>query len=230
MINQQKTKKGDFVEIKFTGTHDGNVFDSNIPEDLKTLDEKAEPKKTIVVIGEKMVVPGLDSALEDKEINKEHKIQVQYKDGFGPRNRELVRTIPLSVFTKQKINPRPGATLLMDNQLVKIITISGARVITDFNNPLAGKDLEYKFSITRILDQDSEKAETLFQLFFRAVPEFTISQDTITVELPKEAEGLIKMFSEKFKKLMNKDLKFKELKPQQDKEETSEQEPEKTPQ
>ena len=56
----EQTKKKDFVEIKFTGIANNKIFDSNIEEDLKTLDEKAKPQKTIVCIGEGMVPLGLD--------------------------------------------------------------------------------------------------------------------------------------------------------------------------
>ncbi len=33
----EKTKKGDFVEIKYTGLANNEIFDSNIDEDLKKL-------------------------------------------------------------------------------------------------------------------------------------------------------------------------------------------------
>ena len=64
------TKKKDFIEIKFTGCANSQIFDSNIEEDLKKINPDAKPEKTIIVIGEGMVVPGLDKALEDKELNK----------------------------------------------------------------------------------------------------------------------------------------------------------------
>jgi len=72
-------KKKDFVEIKFTGYSNGNVFDSNIEEDLKKIDSKAKPKETIVIVGEGMVVNGLDNALEGKEIGKDYEINVPAK-------------------------------------------------------------------------------------------------------------------------------------------------------
>tara|TARA_Y100000034_G_scaffold136172_1_gene211257 strand:+ start:2099 stop:2761 length:663 start_codon:yes stop_codon:yes gene_type:complete len=219
----QKTKNKDFIEINFTGYVDGKVFDSNIPEDLTELSKEAKPEKTVVCIGEKMVVPGLDKALEDKELNKEYKINLPYIDGFGKRHRELVKTIPLSVFTKQKINPYPGASLLLDNQLARIITVSGARVMTDFNNPLAGKDLEYKFKILRFITENKEKAEALFKFHLKHIPKFEISDSKITIKGPKILEGIINMYKQKFKDLLGLDLEFKE-------EELKEQKLEKTPQ
>ena len=136
-------KKKDFVELRFTGYSNGDIFDSNIEEDLKKIDPKGEAKPTIVVVGERMIVPGFDSALEEKEIGKDYEIKVSAKDGFGERRRELVKTIPLKIFREKQINPYPGMVLAMDNSLARVITISGARVLTDFNNPLAGKDLTY---------------------------------------------------------------------------------------
>ncbi|MEK6820006.1 MAG: FKBP-type peptidyl-prolyl cis-trans isomerase, partial [Nanoarchaeota archaeon] len=60
-------KKNDFVEIDFTAkVKNGEIFDSNIKEDLKLLDKKAETQKTILAIGHKMVVKGLDEALAGK--------------------------------------------------------------------------------------------------------------------------------------------------------------------
>jgi FKBP-type peptidyl-prolyl cis-trans isomerase 2 len=209
---QNLTKKKDFVEILFTGVSNGAVFDSNIPEDLEKLSKESKPEKTIVAIGQRMVVKGLDEALEGKELNKFYNIQVSYKDGFGERKRELVKTIPLSVFTKHKINPKPGSTFFLDNMLVRIITVSGARVITDFNNPLSGKELNYKFKITRKVTDDKEKVETFFKFFFKFLPNFEVAKGSVKVKAAKEIEPIINMSKEKFKIIMGKDLEFEEEK------------------
>lgn len=212
-----KTKKGDCVEIKYTGYLEGEPFDSNIPEDLKRINEKAEPEKTVVIIGQGMVIQGLDKSLEEKELNKEYKIEVPYREGFGPKRRELVKTIPLSVFTKQGINPKPGASLLLDNNLARIITISGARVMTDFNNPLAGKDISYRFTITRIVTDEKEKAEAFFRNVFRYVPELEVKDKSIVAKGPKILEGAMNNVKGKFKELIGKDLEFEEKEPERPK-------------
>ncbi len=203
-------KKGDFVEIQFTGRSNGIIFDSNIEEDLKKLDSKAKPRKVIVVVGERMIVPGLDKSLAGKEIKKKFSVHLNYKEGFGERKRDLVKTIPLSVFTSQEIMPEPGKTLLMDNMLAKIITISGARVITDFNNPLAGKDLDYEFTITRIVEDLKEKAEAFFEFNLRFVPETEVKDNKVIVKAPEFMESFIKSLGEKFRQLSNAEIEFVE--------------------
>jgi len=207
----EKTKRNDFIEISFTGYANDQVFDSNIEEDLKKINPDAKPEKTIIVIGQKMVVPGLDKALEDKELNKEYETSFSYKEGFGERRRDLIRTLPLAAFKDQKVYPQPGMMLALDNNIVKIIAVSGARVTTDFNNPMASKNLKYKFKITRFVTDEKEKTETLFLLFFKFVPEFEI-KEKVTLKGPKFMEEIIKPFKEKFKELIGKDLDFEEKK------------------
>mgnify|MGYP001601353865 CR=1 FL=1 len=206
------TKPKDFVEISYTGYSQGSMFDSNREADLKSINSKAKAKKTIIVIGEGMVVKGLDKALEGKEVGKEYEIKLSPKEGFGERDRNLMKTIPLKVFTDQRINPVPGAVLDMDGMIAKIISISGARVMTDFNNPLAGKELSYKFSITRIITDDKEKATALFENMFRFVPEFDITAENLTIKGPKPLEQFAQAFKDKIKALLNKELKFEEKK------------------
>lgn len=203
-----KVQRNDFVDIKFTGYSNENIFDSNIEEDLKKIDPEAKPKKTIVIVGENMLVPGFDRELEGKEIGKDYEIKVSAAEGFGERRRELVKTIPLKVFTEKKINPYPGMVLAMDENLARVITISGARVMTDFNNPLAGKDLTYKFKIVRIVKDDNEKAKTLLGFLFRFVPDFEIKGNNVVVKGPEVFEKFISAFKDKFKELSGKELKF----------------------
>jgi FKBP-type peptidyl-prolyl cis-trans isomerase 2 len=204
----ETVKKKDFVELTFTGYVNGNVFDSNDEEDLKKIDPEGKPRALIISIGEGMVVSGLDNALEGKEIGKPYEINVSAKEGFGERRRELVKTIPLKTFIEQKINPYPGMVLAMDNSIAKVITVSGARVMTDFNNPLAGKDLVYKFTITRKLTDETEKTKVLFGFVFRFVPEFEVNEKEVTIFGPKPMEHYVNAFKDKFKDILGKEMKF----------------------
>jgi len=205
------------IKVKTTGlAFFGPFFGAFVEPDekqmakMKKLNPEAKPEKTIIIIGQGMVVPGLDKALEEKELNKEYEINIPYKEGFGDRKRELVKTIPLKVFTEQKINPQPGATLFMDNMLARIITISGARVLTDFNNPLSGKDLSYKFKITRMITDEKEKLSTFFRFFLRlGEPDFELQDNKVILKGSKPLEAMVNMSKDKFKEIFKKDLEFK---------------------
>jgi len=217
-------KKKDFVELKFTGYANGSIFDSNVDEDLKKMSPDAKPKETIVIVGESMLVPGFDKELEGKEIGKDYEIKVTAKEGFGERRRELIKTIPLKIFTDKKVNPYPGLVLAMDENLARVITISGARVVTDFNNPLAGKDLVYKFNIVRKITDDKEKARTFFVQTFRFIPDFEIKENEVVVKGPKVLERFVDALKEKFKEFVGKELKFSLVEEKAEKKEESKEE------
>lgn len=203
----ENTKKGEFVEIKYTGYSNGQIFDSNIQEDLKKIDEKAEVRETIVIIGQGMVVSGLDKELENKDLNREYDVELNSKDAFGERKKELVRIIPLKMFHQKNIDPKPGMVFALDNSLAKIIAVSGARVSVDFNNPLAGKPVKYKFKIVRKVSDENEKAKTALNLLFRFSPEFEV-KDKVIVKGAKALEVFVKAFGDKFKELVGKELGF----------------------
>lgn len=207
----EKAKNKDFVEIKFTGYANEEIFDSNIEEDLKKINPEAKTRKLVIVIGEGMVVPGFDKALDGKEINRDYEVRVGVNEGFGARKSGLVKIIPLRVFHEQRIEPRPGMILSLDGAIVKIITVSGARVVTDFNNPLAGKELLYKFKIIRKVEDERERAWALFEFYIRFIPEFEISEKII-VKGPRVLENVVSVVKDKFKELLGKELIFEEKK------------------
>ena len=203
------TKKNDIVELLYTGYTNGKVFDSNIEADLKEAKSEAKAIKTIVVIGQNMVPVGLDKALEGKEEGKEYKIELKAKEAFGERKRTLLKTIPLKVFTDKQIMPKPGMAFIIDEALVKVVAVSGGRVITDFNNPLAGKDVSYKYSIKKILTDDKEKTSALFENLLRFVPQFDVNDKEVIVKGQKALELFVNAFKNKFIEILGKDTHFR---------------------
>ena len=207
----ETTKKQDFVEIQFIGIADGKVFDTNIESELHKINPKAKAEKIVIAIGEGMLVPGFDRALEGKEIGKDYEITIGTKDAFGERKKELVKTIPLKVFREQNLDPKPGMIFSLDYSLARVITVSGARVVTDFNNPLAGRDITYKFKIIGQVTDEKGKSEALFLFYFKTIPEYEI-KDKIYIKGPKQIASLLESFNAKFKSLVGKDLALDEIK------------------
>jgi len=200
----EKTKKNDFVEIEFVGKANGIVFDTNIKQEAEKINEKAEVKPLIVCIGQEMLVKGFDKALENKEIGKKYKVLILPEEAFGIRNKELIKIIPMRIFKEKNISPYPGAVLNFDSMLAKVLSVSGGRVITDFNNPLAGKEIEYEFTIKRRVTDEKEKINALQDFFFRKNFEFKIEEKKIIFK--KEAEPFLNFFKDKFKEILGKEV------------------------
>jgi len=128
---------------------------------------------------------------------------------FGPRKGDLIKTIPMKVFRQQNIQPIPGATLQMDQYIVKILSVSGGRVMADFNNPLAGKELDYDIKITKQITDDKEKINALMDFFFKQRFEFEI-KDKKVIFKKAEIKPLIEMMNQKFKEMIGLEFEVAE--------------------
>jgi len=222
-------KKNDFIEIDFTAKiKDGNIFDTTIANEAKKAEifnEKQDYKPLQICVGQGMVIKGLDSALEGKEIGREYVIDIEPEQAFGKRNPSLIKTMPLSVFKEKEVMPYPGLVLNMDGLIVRVASVSGGRVIADFNNPLAGKKVNYKFNIKKEITDKKEKLLTLIEFYLKLNDkDVEIENNIITIKDKNIAsrilasKKLIKFFVDKIKELLNLDIELKEKEQKQAKE------------
>lgn len=208
-----KITKKDFIEIEFTGkVKDGDVFDSNIKEDLDKAGLKFVAKPFIFCLGEGMFLQGIEDFLIDKEIGKDYVIELEPKDAFGNRNSQLIKMIPKKVFDQQGIRPTPGAVFNFDNKIGKILTVSGGRIVVDFNNPLAGKDVVYDIKVLRKVEDLKERVGAFVEFLFKKKFEFDIEDKKLIIKMDKQFLQFGELFKPKFKEIFDLDLEIKEIK------------------
>ena len=210
-------KKKDFIEIEFTGKlKDGGIFDSNIKKDIETAKLNVEPKPFVFCLGEAMFLKGVEDFLIGKEIGK-YTIELSPEKAFGKRESKLVQMIPMKVFQQHKINPIPGIMFNFDNKIAKVLTVSGGRVMVDFNNPLAGKDIIYDIKVLRKVEDTNEKIKAFNEFLFRKDFKFEIKEKTLTISVDKGFKPLVGMFKEKFKEIFELELEVREVEEKNDK-------------
>jgi len=205
-------KKGDFIEIEFTGKIKGTnqIFDTTIEADAKKAALKIKDLRPFTLsVGHKMLPNGFDADIEGKEIGKQYTIELTPEKAFGKRNPKAVKMIPTKLFHEQKINPVPGLQLNLDGQLTKILSNSGGRTLVDFNNPLAGKEIIYEYKILKEITDEKDKINALQDFLFRKRFEFETKDKTLIFETDKEFEPLVKMLSPKFKEILGKEIEVK---------------------
>ncbi len=221
--------KNDFIEVEFTARIKGNneVFDTTVLEDAKKAKlmegrKEGDFKPIKICVGQGMVVRGLDDNLVNKEIGEDYEVGLKPKEAFGDRNPALVRTVPLSVFRQKGVEPVAGAMLNIDNILVRISAVTSGRVIADFNNPLAGKEIAYKFKIISKIDDLKEKVEVLAN-FFLGKTDVKLEENKATLEaeilLP---EGFLEEFKKKVKDILGIEVEIKEKEEKKAKQEKKE--------
>ncbi len=204
-------QKKDFIEIEFTGkTKEGEIFDSNIKEDLKKTNLSSEPKPFIFCIGEGMFLKSVEDFLLGKDLG-EYYLELSPEKAFGNRNSALVQVLPGKVFREHKLNPIPGTMFSFDGRLAKIISSSGGRVIVDFNNPLSGKDVNYKIKVLRKVEDIKEKIGAFNEFLFRKNFDFEVKDKKIILKAKKDMVNFIALFKEKYKDIFEMDLEVQEI-------------------
>ena len=204
-------QKKDFIEIEFTGkVRDGDVFDSNIKEDLEKLNPDAIPKPLIFCLGEGMFLKAIDDFLVGKELGN-YEIELSPEKAFGVRLPQLVQKVPMKIFSSQKLNPYPGAVFNFDGRVAKVLSVSGGRVMVDFNHPLSGKNILYKIHALRKVEDLNEKVKPFINFFFRRELNFSVQDNKIILETEKNLSSFAELFKEKFKDIFSMDLEIKEI-------------------
>ncbi len=208
-------KKGDFIEIEFTGKlkDTGEIFDSNVKENLKKMNFDVEVKPYIYSLGNGMFLKGIDEFLIGKPIPKkpvEYTIELSPEKAFGKKNPELIQTISIRVFKSSQTKPYPGAVFSFDGKLGKVISVSGGRVVVDFNSPVAGKEVVYEIRILRKVDDVNEKAKAFLEFLFKKKVPFEIKGNNISFQLDKELIPLAKALEEKFREILGLNLELGE--------------------
>lgn len=202
-------KKKDFIEIEFTArVKDGEVFDSNIWEDLKKLNPDAKAKPFVFCLGEGMFLKGVEDFLIGKDMGK-YEIELTAEKAFGKRDPKLIQMIPIKIFKEHKLNPIPGIMFNFDGRIGKVLTVSGGRIMVDFNNPIAGRDVVYKVKVLRKVDDLNEKIKAFNEFLFKRELKFEVKDKKIIIEVEKSMVKFVEMFKDKYKDIFGMDLEVK---------------------
>ncbi len=213
--NSEKLQKGDFVEIEFTGKikDTGEPFDSNKKEVLKELSPKevdTKGKPFIFALGQGMFLEGVDEFLQGKEAEKDYEIELIPEKAFGKRDPQKIERVPINVFKQNNLNPQRGAVFNFDNRTGKIIAVSGGRVMIDFNNLLAGKDVVYEVKVNRKVTDINEKAKAFIKFIFRKDVDFEIKDNKLILKADNQIKQFAGMLKDKFKEILGLDLEVQD--------------------
>ncbi|MBN1385637.1 FKBP-type peptidyl-prolyl cis-trans isomerase [Candidatus Woesearchaeota archaeon] len=214
-------KKGDFIEIEYSGyldeeAGDSILFDTTIEKDAKEKgihDEKMKYGPVIICVGEGMMLQGLEDALVGKDVG-EHQIKLDAENAFGKKSAKLIQLISTSKFKKQNINPMPGLEVNIDGMMGTVKTVSGGRTIVDFNHPLSGKNVKYLVKVLGKIDDKAKQISSYITTLLRVKEEsFVVSADgkNASVEFKKGIQlphEVITEFEKKLRNITNLEVKI----------------------
>lgn len=168
-------------EMKLFGTTDAEKA-----KEAGIYEEEAVYEPMYYIFGSNTLFPAFEKAIESAEIGKLTEVTIPCEEAAGARNPKLVETYRDREFHKQEINPYPGLRVTLGNRSGTVLTVGAGRVKVDFNSPLAGHDLVYKFIITEEVADGAEKAKAVIDSVFGNSDgfEFEITDDKVAVTLP----------------------------------------------
>ncbi len=181
-------KKGDFIEIDFVGRikDSGAIFDltkRDVAEKEKVANKSADYSPRIICVGNGDVVRGLDDFLVGKAVGKSYDLDLSVGDAFGKKDAKLIKMLPLSTFKKQDMKPFPGLQVNIDGMFGIIRTVSGGRVLVDFNHPVAGKEVHYDVDVKREIKDDAMKVKSILKGLLSRDVECSVTKDVANVDL-----------------------------------------------
>ena len=176
----EKIKKGDFVEIEYDGSlkNPEMLFDTTSAEKAKKEgihSQKMAYGPVTICVGETQLLKGLDESLIDKEIG-DHEITLPPEDAFGKKDAKLMKLVPASIFKKNGIRAERGLQVNIDGAIGTIRTVTGGRVIVDFNHPFSGKEVIYHVKIIKKIDDKTEQVKSFLNLALN------VKKDAIVIE------------------------------------------------
>jgi peptidylprolyl isomerase len=187
-------EKGSLILIDYTAkVKDTNLtFETTREEEAKKSDvydptRRYEPR--LISVGEGWVLSGLDEALMNASMGDKLNIEIVPDKGFGERDPNKVRMIPLRKLGEKADEVRVGDTIELDERMGIIRFIGSGRVQVDFNHRFAGRTLIYDVEVTKKLEDDNEKVLSLIK---RRLPiedqkiKLNIEGSGVQIDLPEE--------------------------------------------
>lgn len=181
-------KKGDFIEVEYTGKlkKNGQVFDTTDGE-LAKKESISNPNMTygpiIVCLGENHLIIGIDEQLVGKDVGADLSFELAPEKAFGKKTAKLVQLIPISKFKSQGVTPQIGLSVNVDGKYGEVRKAAGGRVLVDFNHPLSGQDVTYTVKVLRKVDDLNEQ--------LKAVLGVKLNMHNIDVNV-KDGEAIVK--------------------------------------
>lgn len=181
-------QKGDFIKVSYTGkkADDGSVFDTTDEEIAKANNIFNQNRKygdIVVIAGVGHIVTGLDEDFIGKEVGYSGSVTIPPEKAFGPRNPELIESIPIKNFREP---PKVGMTVQFGDRIGTVIRVLGRMAWVDFNRYLAGQTITYDYEIKEKIEDVEKKVLGILELYLGKEFPVEIKDKIATVEIEPE--------------------------------------------
>jgi FKBP-type peptidyl-prolyl cis-trans isomerase SlyD len=128
----------------------------------ETIDSSDGAAPMTYLHGAQNIIPGLEAALEGKQVGDELEVTVEAANAYGDYSEDRVQKVPREAFTGvDQIEPGMAFTAQTAQGPVNLIVteVEEAEVTVDANHPLAGKNLAFSVTVESVRDASEEELE-----------------------------------------------------------------------
>jgi peptidylprolyl isomerase len=185
-------QEGDVIEFDYEMWVEGRegLYDTTLREAAQReglFDPNAFYAPIPYPVGSGRLIPGLERALREASLGQTREVEFAPEDAYGPRDPKLIETLPIQEFRKNEVTPEAGMPITYKNRRGVVTTVGGGRVRVDFNAPLAGKRLKYRFTVVRQAEDEADKVRAFLRIHFPAPVEWAVT----TAEQKGELEATV---------------------------------------
>jgi len=125
------------------------------------IESSRDGEPLLVLIGHGGIIPGLETAMKDRQAGDKFEVTVGPEQAYGERRDNLTQRIPRKHFKNAKLTP--GMQIVLPTEAgprpmtVKKVGISVVDV--DLNHPMAGKTLSFDVEIVDVREASTEEKE-----------------------------------------------------------------------
>ena len=189
---------GDFVLVEYDlwVKDTGSLIDTTNEEKARKAgiyDPRERYGPRLVIVGEGRLIRGLEEAVKKLDVGKEIEVEIPPEKAFGNRDPSKVKVYPKTEFLRHGIVPEPSKVVEIDGKPAIIRSVTGGRVIVDFNHPLAGRTVKARVKVVKKLESVDEKVKHL--VLRRLSP--VVGEQDVDVEYEAPSKTAKVVFNEK---------------------------------
>ena len=152
-------------------------------------DEHRTYSPMVTVVGDGRLIPGFEAHMAEAEADTDYTLDIESEEAYGERDASLVETIGQNVLMRSVRDPEMlaiGAPVEIGGRTGVLQFLSAGRARIDYNHPLAGVTLRYNYRVTKVVEDRTEKVETLLNMNTgRDDFEISFEDDDLTITTPE---------------------------------------------
>jgi FKBP-type peptidyl-prolyl cis-trans isomerase 2 len=125
------------------------------------------------------------------------------EEAFGKRNPKLIQLVSINKLKKHNLNPIVGMKLNVDGRVAIVRSVTGGRVILDFNHPFSGKEVHYWLKPQKLISNLKEKVGLAMELIGFKADNLKVDKGKVTLKLANKDK-----LGDKFFDMLEKQIKL----------------------